>query len=396
MASLFNDIFKSLGNTLSDLPADIGRGAYALSTFGASEYARAEEQKKLAALNNILSGQNVPESARLDLSPEQIQQNQLTALSQVSPEFMQQRLAALIPKKADPVVSQDAFGNPVIIDKATGQGSRPTGLPTYEGIQPAPAQPMGQPQPTMQRAHAAAQSPVDKLAQLTAQRDYYVAKATGAPPKVADTARPIIDNLNKEIEYLRGQSKDTSKVGVPGYKLTGEIMPSGDDAKTVKTVVTAKKQLDKLVSEYEALVDKYGTESDIPVPIPFMNASIQNPLNQEGQRLFRQKQAQITLIAKNLEELGALQAPDRQILNDMFADATDVKFATTPGSAKIVKKQIKDYKSYLNDRLDSAITSRGYESKLTGADGKQQAADKSSPTLTRDQAIAELKRRGKL
>lgn len=138
MSSFFSSILGDLhdaGSAIYDaLPsaADVGRGTLALGTLGISEYQRAEQQRQLAALNQALSNPNP--------------QQQISQLSQVSPEFMQERLKALIPQPNK--VEKDAFGNPILINPQTGATTPVQGLSNPLGMQSPQATSGGQQAPS--------------------------------------------------------------------------------------------------------------------------------------------------------------------------------------------------------------------------------------------------------
>lgn len=148
-------------------------------------------------------------------------------------------------------------------------------------------------------------------------------------------------------DQFRGVQVDPD-ARVQGFDIAPGATPTKDDAKIVKSVVQAKKQLDTLVSDYEGLVEKYGWTTS----------------RNTGGKLIDQKKAQIDLQAKNLEDLGALQEADRAILSDMLGSPVN----GNPLNAKdISMTQIKDYKKYLEDRLNSTLETRGYIAKSPSA-----------------------------
>lgn len=139
---------------------------------------------------------------------------------------------------------------------------------------------------------------------------------------------------------------------VSGLEVAPGSRPTADDAKGVKTVKQAYTQLQTLIPEYKSLVDKYGSEID----------------GSGAAKILEQKQAQIALQVKNLEELGALQEADRQIINDMLG--SPVRKDTLPILGRLNPTRLLDkgrslkgidgFDTYIKDRYTTALDTRGY------------------------------------
>lgn len=146
---------------------------------------------------------------------------------------------------------------------------------------------------------------------------------------------------------------------VPGLNIAPGAKPTKEDANTVKNVVQAKRQLDTLLGEYASMVDKFGYE----------------PEGSNDAKDLGQKEAQIQLQMKTLEDLGALQAPDIEILARMMGSPVMKRegidnFIPLPLAAihpykafttrDRSKSRVSDFRNYLDGRIDSVLKTRGY------------------------------------
>lgn len=152
---------------------------------------------------------------------------------------------------------------------------------------------------------------------------------------------------------------DMSKITVPGYDIAPGASPTPADANIMKVSVQAKKSLDTLIKEFSNMIDKYGAETKgSPEAI-----------------LMDQKQAQINMQLKNLEDLGALQAPDIEILRDMVGSSVKPntmfmgnlahlprKFIH-PTTKTTAKRQMVEFKKYMEQRFNATLSTRGYVAK---------------------------------
>lgn len=146
---------------------------------------------------------------------------------------------------------------------------------------------------------------------------------------------------------------DMSKVTIPGFDIAPGAVPTPEDAQKLKTVAQAKSQLDKLIGDYSEMIDAYGFEVE----------------GSQDAKKIQQKEAQIQLQMKNLEELGALQAPDLAVLTRMMGspvgeDMFGPEWLRQPWNAWNTKARSKeqagDFQQYVDDRMKSAMFTRGY------------------------------------
>jgi len=186
-----------------------------------------------------------------------------------------------------------------------------------------------------------------RLSQANTPNMQFVDGGYSFNPRTGALAR--LDGYNKPLD---------PNASVPGIGIEPGSTPTAEDAKAVKTVLQAKKQLDVLTDQYRELISQYGTESDGTVAADQM----------------KQKAAQITLQMKNLEELGALQEPDRKIIEDMLGSPVLTGWEKYNPYKRMTGKEsalsrVDDFQNYINDRQNNALTTRGYIPPVTGGDG---------------------------
>lgn len=334
------DMFQNIGMGLSGFGA-----GYQDPSFGPRliEARRKEEAEKENAkiLGNILSEQSIPAYARAGgvepQSPEQIRRTKLMQLGQLgTPEALRAMVQLGDPEQIrQREMKQRAMGTlaPMIAQKYGISPEQASSL-LMGGVEPS------------------------ALGTLFAKPERKIIEQDGIQ-YYTDTGQPVIASPVKPLG-----SKELKEVTIPGLDIVEGAIPTKDDAKTIKNIKQAKTQIEGLVADYENLVKEYGYE----------------PSYTKGGKLIRQKKAQIDLQAKNLEELGALQEADRAILGDMLGDPTGL---TNPYNAQdIALTQIQDYKKYINDRYNTALSTRGYQESDAG--------------ITPQKALEELRKRGAL
>lgn len=129
---------------------------------------------------------------------------------------------------------------------------------------------------------------------------------------------------------------------VPGFEFTGENIPSDEDAKKMKNFRSSYTVLTKGVDKIEALYNQYGTEI----------------LPGNGKKQMQQAIKQFQLGLKTLEELGALQGPDIEILDQMLPNPTELAAGFTRGVD--YNAAYADAREYLADKIKSQAEARGY------------------------------------
>lgn len=152
------------------------------------------------------------------------------------------------------VLSSDAYGNPLLVDKKTGMGSAVQGVDRFEGFnQPAPAQDMAPQtpipeggQPSLEQTATPVQQKQTKLDGLLKQRDDINAKLRMAPPKMAPQLSAQLRSVEGEIDYLReptaGQKAIDTEAGkeLAGF-LTGGFADAQKNLNQVKGVLDTLK-----------------------------------------------------------------------------------------------------------------------------------------------------------
>ena len=110
--------------------------------------------------------------------------------------------------------------------------------------------------------------------------------------------------------------------------------------------------------------------------------------------LLNQSKQRINLNLKNLEELGALQKPDLEILGQMLPDPLSAK-AVYLGPDE-TKKQFTDFLGYIEGRTDDVAYSRGYEK--AGVKPREETIPEGGNVTPQDdikaRALQKLKERG--
>lgn len=315
----------------------------------------AKEAEKKSALSALASDPNF-----LNLTPME-QQRQIAAITG-DPSG----LAAFAAQQADPLRKIQLAQAQASLNATQNEAKRLSALSQFsaqipelmKGQSAVPGTPgvMGPqvPKPGMTGLEA-----MGRMAQITGDPTAYIT-ALNKPPEGAQSA---LGKLQSDLQkgyitqeaYNAAVAKETDggSKNIPGFKVAPGFNPSADDAKTLKTVATAKRNIDGLVEEYTALIEEEGS------------ASIISPINRSRmQRL----EAQIAVNAKELEKLGALAGPDVEVLRDMFPSATG--WVTNPFTTK--QKALigmKDYKKYVNDRVVNEARQRGYEVEGSGLTG---------------------------
>lgn len=151
-------------------------------------------------------------------------------------------------KGADNTITQDAWGNPIMVDKTTGATKPLQGIQTYgqPSPQPTPQQPpQGIEQrdlppiqePVMPLPKAPPSSPKDELAQALARRENLLSEMGTVPPKFQSTYAPKIAAANEDIRALREAAKP-KELPVGALKLQDEALDAYNAAGAVKGKTT--------------------------------------------------------------------------------------------------------------------------------------------------------------
>ncbi|WP_181708715.1 hypothetical protein [Chthonobacter rhizosphaerae] len=185
-----------------------------------------------------------------------------------------------------------------------------------------------------------------------------MAKARNAPPQTTGLPEGYMWGTNGQAVPIPGIEGGAIKpeARVFGLQVAEGATPTKDDAAAVKTVRQAYIQLQTLIPEYRGLVEEYGSEIE----------------GSGAANLLQQKQAQIALQVKNLEELGALQEADRAVINDMLGSPVrkpspygldtlnPLRGLPWIGDKDRSLRQIESFDKYIKDRYDTALSNRGY------------------------------------
>ncbi|MBX4215697.1 hypothetical protein KW797_01995, partial [Candidatus Parcubacteria bacterium] len=157
---------------------------------------------------------------------------------------------------------------------------------------------------------------------------------------------------------------DPSLTKIPGLDLAEGARPTPQDAKAVKDILEAKKNIAPLMAARAKIL------SADPNPI----AGTQNAIKLD------QNTAQLALKLKGLEQTGALDKGSVDVMMDAIGDpqirgeftspVTSItkSVAKTRGGKKLTDDLLESGNAYIENTLQSAIESRGYKAKTKDAD----------------------------
>lgn len=159
-----------------------------------------------------------------------------------------------------------------------------------------------------------------------------------------------IEKNKAMIDKERQQQKATR----PLFKPAEGYEPSDKDITTMTDLTVSKNVLDQLLDEYITKVKTYGVSVE----------------GTKGQKKIDTTLGQIRMQIKNLEQLGALQAPDIQAMNEMLGSATigwqDIinpvsGYTQLTEGKKIAVNAANEFKQYIDKVYSAQAQTRGFE-----------------------------------
>jgi hypothetical protein len=180
----------------------------------------------------------------------------------------------------------------------------------------------------------AKKSPDDPLKRQMALADYKDSLSRQRSAEERDAARAKRDE----------EVKRYSQVG--GWKLAEGATPTEDDAKKFKAGASAARTLLNNLNEYQALVDKYGSE-------------VGGEVAQRMDSLARD----IQLSAKNedLYGLGVLAGPDLALLEEIIQAPTGLGAKLDPFTGSRAANKARQFREMLNTRVSAKAKTYGFE-----------------------------------
>lgn len=175
-------------------------------------------------------------------------------------------------------------------------------------------------------------------------------ETTGAKLAAASVVYPELAPLATFMAGQEKQNKDSAKslaeVTPPGFKIVDGVVPSADDAKKMKSLNEAQINLSRLMDELGAIYDKMGGATPVGVDAD----------------LARQKYEQAKIQIKELEQLGAIQAPDIPIIEGMMPNpSSPIEYGKEQIGIKSTKPRIDAFKNELQNRVNVRAKVFGYE-----------------------------------
>ncbi|MCI5049516.1 MAG: hypothetical protein MRY32_04210 [Rickettsiales bacterium] len=165
-------------------------------------------------------------------------------------------------------------------------------------------------------------------------------------PELAPYAKAKLDNLNRVEE----KEEKRTKLQIPGFELDESIQPKDTDVKDARSMTSARDTFNDLIDEYKELI----TEND---------GAVSETLNPTVAKKYKQLSSQLALIGKDLYDLGALQEPDRKILEDLLVDPTGFMAQRIDASAYL--DNLDKAKGRANEFVDRRLGAMGYDKTFT-------------------------------
>jgi hypothetical protein len=162
---------------------------------------------------------------------------------------------------------------------------------------------------------------------------------------------PLLKQMGQEgigiyRALLAGQAMDAKNagVGVPGFSIASGAKPTAKDSETIKEMVTSTKNASDVIDALSARIAADGTEI----------------LPTGAKREIDLLQTNLLMQMKELEKLGVLNGPDLTLMLKEVGDATSVKENLLPGAGKQIVTNLKNLKGLLSQKLQNAVSARGY------------------------------------
>lgn len=148
----------------------------------------------------------------------------------------------------------------------------------------------------------------------------------------------------KEAAKKDKRDREDRKLAVPGWQLTGEVIPSQLEARDARGAVDINGQMTQGINQLMDMGKKYGMKAI--------------PDAEKGAVLSLVRDLQLSSKGKALYELGVLTGPDMALLEDVLPNPTDPSFKGLSGSNMAALKQTLQN---ANRRLEHKLESMGYK-----------------------------------
>lgn len=155
--------------------------------------------------------------------------------------------------------------------------------------------------------------------------------------------------IDKENRKAAKEAEKARKAAtIPNFELQPDVVPSASDVSKAKQMLNDKQAFLSTLDEMERLFDKYG--------------GVTETFNPTAAAEYRTKQKQIALAAKGLFELGALQAPDLELIDKMQIDPVgrDAAYRIDP---KAIKDSIGSLRGFVENKVSGRMSGLGYKEK---------------------------------
>lgn len=151
----------------------------------------------------------------------------------------------------------------------------------------------------------------------------------------------MLDMSDKMEDEQRKDTRERRFLKIPGYDLGEEVLPDKSEAAKARKAASGLESMNTYIDEYIDMMKKHGPVSET--------------FNPTLAKRYKQIQAQLALIGKEVFDLGALQEPDRQVLEDLSADPTGFRAQRLGGDeyVNMLQNAKRRANSYVSDRLSS-------------------------------------------
>lgn len=184
-----------------------------------------------------------------------------------------------------------------------------------------------------------------------AQKDIFAIKMQrfSAEESQAKTKATLEFNQQKAaIEKAEKANEVNKELVVPGYQLTGEVVPAKDEAKKLRTAQAKLDTLKTQIADYKKLIGEYGPSASYIT-------------NSEAAADMDSKYRGLQMTIKELDELGAITGPDMDFLRGQLppepSTATGINLIHRSGAAY---KKLDAVEKRLQDGFNDKMKSSGY------------------------------------
>lgn len=187
-----------------------------------------------------------------------------------------------------------------------------------------------------------------------AQKDIFAIKMQrfSAEESQAKTKATLEFNQQKAaIEKAEKANEANKELIVPGYQLTGEVLPAKDEAKKLRTAQAKLDTLKTQIADYKKLIDEYGPSASY---LPLVG-------NPEAASDMDSKYRGLQMTIKELDELGAITGPDMDFLRGQLPPEPKTLTGINPLTSNTTAyKSLDAVQKRLQDGFNNKMKSSGY------------------------------------